>query len=179
MSRHVALLRGINVGRAKRIAMSDLKALLGSLGYLDAVTLLNSGNALFTANAGTPEGHAARIREAIQKNLGVAAPVVVLEAASFREIIEANPLRKVATEPSRLMVAFVQKADSLLPLAALAGQKWAPDAFALGEKAAYVWCANGLLESKVAQTVDRMLGENVTMRNWSTVEKIQALLGKA
>jgi uncharacterized protein (DUF1697 family) len=44
MSTQVALIRGINVGKAKRLAMADLRALLGRLGYRDARTLLNSGN---------------------------------------------------------------------------------------------------------------------------------------
>ena len=42
--RRVALLRGINVGRAKRISMGDLRALFAGLGYGDVKTLLNSGN---------------------------------------------------------------------------------------------------------------------------------------
>jgi uncharacterized protein (DUF1697 family) len=46
---HVALLRGINVGKAKRVAMADLRALLEELGYADVRTLLNSGNVVFTA----------------------------------------------------------------------------------------------------------------------------------
>ena len=35
MPRYVALFRGINVGKAKRIAMADLRVLLGKLGYTD------------------------------------------------------------------------------------------------------------------------------------------------
>ena len=53
--RRVALLRGINVGRAKRISMGDLRALFTGLGYGDVRTLLNSGNVVFTVarkNAG-------------------------------------------------------------------------------------------------------------------------------
>ena len=38
----VALLRGINVGHAKRLAMADLRALVEDLGYGDVRTLLNS-----------------------------------------------------------------------------------------------------------------------------------------
>jgi uncharacterized protein (DUF1697 family) len=40
----IALIRGINVGRAKRVAMADLRALVEDLGYSDVRTLLNSGN---------------------------------------------------------------------------------------------------------------------------------------
>jgi len=43
MARFVALLRGINVGKAKRVAMADLRALLESLGYGDVRTLLTAG----------------------------------------------------------------------------------------------------------------------------------------
>ncbi len=71
MPRYVALFRGINVGKAKRIAMADLRALLESLGYTDVKTLLNSGNAVFTGRAGAPDKHAARIRAAVAKKLGV------------------------------------------------------------------------------------------------------------
>ena len=49
-SRYVALIRGINVGRAKRIAMADLRTLLAELGYVDVRTILNSGNVVFSAS---------------------------------------------------------------------------------------------------------------------------------
>ncbi|MET0858261.1 MAG: DUF1697 domain-containing protein, partial [Telluria sp.] len=39
----IALLRGINVGRAKRIAMADLRTLFEELGFTDVRTVLNSG----------------------------------------------------------------------------------------------------------------------------------------
>lgn len=42
--RQVALISGINVGRAKRVAMSELRALVEGLGYRNVRTLLNSGN---------------------------------------------------------------------------------------------------------------------------------------
>ena len=49
--RHIALIRGINVGRAKRVAMADLRALVEGLGYRDVRTLLNSGNVVKIASA--------------------------------------------------------------------------------------------------------------------------------
>jgi hypothetical protein len=42
----VALLRGVNVGRANRVTMAQLRELLESLGYSGVRTLLNSGNAV-------------------------------------------------------------------------------------------------------------------------------------
>src|SRR5438093_12978873 len=44
----IALIRGINVGRAKRVAMAELRALVEDLSYGDVRTLLNSGNVVFS-----------------------------------------------------------------------------------------------------------------------------------
>lgn len=46
MAEYVALMRGIDVGRAKRVAMSDLRELLEGLGYGAVRTLLNCGNSV-------------------------------------------------------------------------------------------------------------------------------------
>jgi uncharacterized protein (DUF1697 family) len=70
-ARHVALLRGINVGKAKRIAMADLRRVVGELGYGHVETLLNSGNVLFAAGGESPATSAARIEEAVATRLGV------------------------------------------------------------------------------------------------------------
>ena len=46
--RVAALLRGINIGPNKRIAMADLRAIVESLGHTDVETYLQSGNVVFT-----------------------------------------------------------------------------------------------------------------------------------
>src|SRR5262245_54107358 len=51
----IALLRGINVGRAKRISMAELKALFEALGFRNVRTLLNSGNVVFDPGRNSPE----------------------------------------------------------------------------------------------------------------------------
>ena len=47
----IALIRGINVGPSKRVAMADLRELLTGLGYADVRTYLQSGNAVFSTGA--------------------------------------------------------------------------------------------------------------------------------
>lgn len=176
MSRFVALLRGINVGRAKRVPMAELRALMVGLGYSNVRTLLNSGNVVFDAKAGKAASHARRVKDAVAEQIGVSAEVVVVTAAAFVAVVADNPLRDIATDPSRHLVAFSQDATALSALAGLAKSDWTPDALAIGKQAAYLWCAAGILESKLAQAVGRQLGELATTRNWATVEKIHALL---
>jgi uncharacterized protein (DUF1697 family) len=172
--RHVALLRGINVGRAKRVAMADLRALVQGLGYGDVRTLLNSGNVLFTSG-GTPDDAAARIEAALAARLGVASRVTVLAAAELAAIVAGNTLRDVVTEPSRLLVAVLRDPADRRRLEPLAAQAWAPEALALGPRAAYLWCPDGVLVSRLPEAVARALGDGVTTRNWATMSKLHAL----
>jgi uncharacterized protein (DUF1697 family) len=53
-------------------------------------------------------------------------------------------------------------------------ESWAPDALAVSPKAAYLWCAAGVLDSKLSQMFARLAGETVTTRNWATVLKLLA-----
>jgi uncharacterized protein (DUF1697 family) len=172
--RQVALLRGINVGRAKRVEMADLRALVESLGYTDVRTLLNSGNVVFTAPRAAPGKAAARIEEALAGQLGISARVTVFTAAELAAAVRDNPLLEVAGDPSRHFVAFLaDPADRRLE--PLAGQEWAPEVLALGPRVAYIWCPEGLLASRLSEAVGRALGDAVTTRNWATVTKLHTL----
>jgi uncharacterized protein (DUF1697 family) len=176
MPRYVALFRGINVGKAKRIAMADLRALFGKLGYRDVKTLLNSGNAVFTADAQPAATHAARIRAAVNRKLGVDALVIVKADREMAGIVAGNALEKVATDASRLLVAVTQDTKALAKVAPLADAAWGEERLHVGKHAAYLWCANGILESKAAVALLKQLDETGTTRNWATLNKINDLM---
>jgi uncharacterized protein (DUF1697 family) len=171
----VALLRGINVGKAKRVAMADLRALVESLGFSDVRTLLNSGNVVFTAPGPVPRDAAARIEKALPARLGVPARVTVLTAAELATAVRGNPLLDVAVDHSRLLVAVLNSPTDRRHLKALVDQDWEPEAFATGPRVAYLWCPSGILESKLLAAVGRALGDAVTTRNWATVMKLHKL----
>jgi uncharacterized protein (DUF1697 family) len=174
--RHVALLRGINVGKAKRVSMADLRALVEALGYRDCVTLLNSGNVVFSGGRGRTEGIARRIEEALVRQTGVAARVMVRSAAELSAIVEENTLGAVAGDPSRLLVAFLGARADKGRLRALTKQDWSPERLAVGRYAAYLWCPNGILAGRLPEALGQAVGAEVTSRNWATVLKLRALL---
>jgi uncharacterized protein (DUF1697 family) len=175
MPTFVALLRGVNVGKAKRVPMAELRALLGELGYSGVATLLNSGNAVFRAARGAPAGHATRIAAAIVERLGVEVPVIVLAAATLDTVVAGNALGPAADDPSRLLVAFVQDPASLADVAAIAPLVVPPERFLVGQQAAYLDCASGILESKAGAALLGKAGRAATTRNWATVMKLQAM----
>ncbi len=177
MPAFTALLRGINVGRAKRIAMADLRRLIAELGYADVRTLLNSGNVVFAAKSPDAARHARAIRPAIEREFGFTASVIVVTAADLAAILLENPLRGVADDPARHLVAFVQGPDALDAARPLLARSWSPEAFAIGERAAYLWCAGGVLDSEILKAFTRLTGDTATTRNWTTVSKIQTIIG--
>jgi uncharacterized protein (DUF1697 family) len=174
--RQVALLRGINVGRAKRVAMADLRALVEELGYGDVRTLLNSGNVVYSAPKTAPEKAAAAIEAALVKRTGVSSKVIVLSAAELSDVIDQNPLvKEAAANPSRLLVAVLADPADRKKLELLAKEDWEPEALAVGKRAAYLWCPDGISAGRLADEALRLLGDRTTTRNWATMLKLQAL----
>lgn len=176
--RCVALLRGINVGRAKRVGMADLRSVFERLGLSDVRTLLNSGNVVFTVPrlTGTLAG---RIREAIQQQLRVDSRITILTGAELGQIVRKDPLGRVADNPSRYLVSVLAEASDRTRLVPLTREDWAPEMLVLGPRVAYLWIPAGIMESRVARAVDRVMGERVTSRNWATMLKLQALAASA
>ncbi|ALK99816.1 hypothetical protein AB595_01900 [Massilia sp. WF1] len=180
---YVALLRGVNVGRAKRIAMADLRKLVGDLGYAEVRSVLNSGNLVFSGPARPQDEVAGEIEDALVLKLGVAARVLVLDAEELAAVIAGNPLLGQAGDHARLLV-FVLSSPHADPqiresLEALCGQNWHPGAAALGGRAAYVWCPGGILDSAAAAALGKQLGDTTTSRNWATLLKLHTLCMEA
>lgn len=176
MPRFAAMLRGVNVGGANRVPMAAFRGLLGSLGYERVRTLLNSGNAVFGAPGRSPNVHAKRIHHELVERLGVDVPTLVKQAGAISLACVQNPFASLATDPSRLLVAFTPDAKSLRGLEPVGTLTRAPERFHLGPHAAYLWCARGILESRAAVALLGKPGQPVTTRNWATVLKLDEAL---
>jgi len=164
---YAVLLRGINVGSAKRVAMADLRELLTEAGFEDVRTHLNSGNVVLTGKSAPPK----RIEKAITDRTGLSVSCVVLTAKQLRAIIDGHPFADVATNGSRMMAHVLGGTPSPEKLeAALALD---PDNARSGPGVIYQWCPDGLLK---APAVTEKLGVLVTARNWNTITKLDELL---
>ncbi len=176
MERRVALLRGINVGTAKRIAMADLRTLFSDLGYTDVRTLLNSGNVVFSGAKSDANAEALRLEQAIATRLRVTTRITVLSAREIAAAVDDNPLRQIASNPSRLLLWVLDDNKAVAPLKPLAAERWEPDALALGKRVAYFWCADGLSKSQLLVAATRVLRDAGTARNLATMTKLRVLV---
>lgn len=176
MAVQIALFRGINVGKAKRIAMADLRTMFEALGFTNVRTLLNSGNVVFDAGRGTTRGNAKRIGDALVEATGVSANTLVLTASELDAAAAGNPFLARMDDPSRMLVGFMTAGADRAPLQALVDAATADEHVALGADAFYLWCPDGILDSAfAAKLVGPKFRDLITSRNWSTVCKLQSL----
>ena len=177
MARYVALLKGINVGRHKQIAMSDLKTLLSDAGLTDVRTHLRSGNAVFSTAEGDAGALAAMIEQRISEVLGMSVPCLVRSREEIDSVVAGNPLAGIATDGSKLMAHFLSAAPDPGRLVDHDPRELDPGRIELGDRVIYQWCPDGLLAAPPAAAhTERHLGVTVTARNWNTVLKLSELL---
>jgi uncharacterized protein (DUF1697 family) len=185
-NRYVALLRGINVGRAKQLAMADLKALLEDLGHVDVKTHLRSGQAVFTADVSPSVKNTARlagdIERAITRTLEMDVSVVVRSRAELAKVLKANRFAVADRDPARLFCVFLSDPVTAHDLTAVDAASYAPEELALapGGREIFLWLPDGMGTSKLGLVKwDRVLGKKglvATARNWRTTQKLLELL---
>ncbi|MEO7123389.1 MAG: DUF1697 domain-containing protein [Lacisediminihabitans sp.] len=177
--KHVALLRGINVGTAKSVSMADLASVFAELGFTDVKTALRSGNVVFEADAPLSSDTASVIERAVLAATGVRSSVLIFGRDQFASIAEANPLTSVATDGSKLFVTFlsVPSALSAVTIEEPDAVALLPEILRLGDGAIYQWMPNGSLQTKVPRSFWKQFETPLTARNWNTVTKLRDLLG--
>jgi uncharacterized protein (DUF1697 family) len=184
MPRHVALLRGVNVGGVK-LAMSDLRTVLSSLGYADVSTYIQSGNALFSANGAEPAALAAEIEAALDEQLGMRPRVLVLTRDELAQVIRDNPYPDepnpkmvhavfLAGEPGPEQIAVVAETERN------AAAKGSRDTARYVGRVLFLHTPDGFGRSELAIQLARRAGPMSpkgagTARNWATVNKLLGL----
>lgn len=179
MTMRIALLRGVNVGGAKKVAMADLKAMIEALGFAEVKTLLQSGNVVFRAGGETEADLEALLEAETEKRLGLKTSYLVRDAAQWRAIIDANPFPEEAqAEPSRTLVTVGRAAMPAEALDAVRAVMRPHEKLEAVERQVYAWFGEGMGQSKAAEVLNRKAAKAAaTGRNWNTVVKIGALLG--
>ena len=177
MAGYVALLKGINVGRHKQIAMDDLRRLLADAGLTDVRTHLRSGNAVFSSSDGRADALAAMIEQRIAEVLGLSVPCLVRSREEIDSVVAGNPIAGIATDGSRFMAHFLSAPPDPYLLAVHDPRLLDRGRIELGDRVIYQWCPDGLLAAPPAGTLaERQLGVTVTTRNWNTVTRLADLL---
>jgi uncharacterized protein (DUF1697 family) len=174
---HLGFLRAVNLGRTGKIAMADLRAWLKKLGFVNAQTLLQSGNLVFRGGSLTGAALEQHLEREAEKRLGLQTDFFVRTVKEWEEVIAHNLFREAAkNDASHLVVAVLKSAPTASQVKALeTGIKGRERLRAYGRHA-YIVYPDGIGTSKLTLSViERHLGTRGTCRNWNTALKMAVL----
>lgn len=173
----LALLRGINVGGKRPVAMADLREAFEDAGYDDVRTYINSGNVLFR----TTEPVASledSIESLLEKRFGIPLVVVVRTHRQLRNVIDKAPAG-FGEQPD------TYHSDAVFLKAPLTS-KQAMTVVKQREGVDQAWPGTGVVyfarlsARRTASQMGRIVGtpeyEQMTIRSWKTTTKLLDLL---
>jgi uncharacterized protein (DUF1697 family) len=172
--RQIVLLRGINIGARRRVAMPALRERLTGAGLGDVRTYVQSGNVVLDSDL-SPEQLARLCERQIAEGFGFDVPVIVRTRDELGEVVERNPLGKVANDPKRYQVSFLSAELDPGSVATLEEYVGENERFVAIGRELYAWHPDGVARSKLwNKLAGQGLGADVTAtaRNWTTVTKL-------
>jgi uncharacterized protein (DUF1697 family) len=176
-SKHVALLRGINVGGKNMLPMKELVAMFTKAGCADVTTYIQSGNVVFCTEDKVIAELDAEIARLVEARFGLRVPVVLRTAAELNAVIRANPFLQAGANEETLHVCFLADRPGKNLVAGLDAGRSTPDAFAVVGREIYMQLVKGVSGTKLTNAYfDSKLKTVSTMRNWRTVLKLAEML---
>lgn len=173
--KQIVLLRGINLGPNRRVAMPALRELLSAAGHGDVRTYVQSGNVVLSSDAEAAELESTCAR-LVSEGFGFEVPVIVRTRDELAEVVRRNPLGAVATEPKRYQVSFLSAELDTERCAALEELVIEPERLAVIGREVYAWHPDGVARSKLwNKLAGKGLGVSATARNWTTVTTLLAM----
>ena len=166
---YAALLRGINVGGARKVSMAELAGVFAALGHEDVSTYIQSGNVVFSSSK-AERAIAPALEAAIDERFGLDVRVMIRSHDELAAIAAGNPFG----DARGVHVVFLERAPA--KSARLDPDRSPGDAFALVGRELYLQLPTGAGRTKLTLGyVETQLGVAGTQRNWNTLLRLIAL----
>jgi uncharacterized protein (DUF1697 family) len=165
----IVLLRGINIGSRRRIAMPELRTALTEAGFEDVRTYVQSGNVVLASDDSSEEV-ASRCEQLIADRFGLEVDVIVRTRRQLADVVRRNPLEDVADDPKRYQVSFLDGMPDPEAVAKVAAAAHESERLVSIGRELYAWHPDGIGRSKMwSKLAGPGLGVRATARNWVTV----------
>lgn len=175
MNTYIALFRGLNVGGKNSLPMKELVALLEDIGSRKVRTYIQSGNAVFQSPEKDPLQLSTQIATEVKKRHGFEPCVLILELDAINRSMAKNPFPEAETDPASLHLGFLASTPKNPDLKKLDSVRKASERFYLIDNVFYLHASEGVGRSKLAASIEKLLGVPMTDRNWRTVCKVKEL----
>jgi uncharacterized protein (DUF1697 family) len=177
MKPYIALFRGINVGGHNKLPMSDLVDILAGIGAQDVKTYIQSGNIVFQSQEVDTVELANVISLEVEKKCGFTPRVLVLTVEDLDMAMDENPFPVPEGDGSTLHLGFLAEEPENVNLEKLTALKGESEHYCLTPKVFYLYAPDGVGKSRLAAAAEKIIGVEMTDRNWNTVCKINELVG--
>ncbi len=169
MSRHVALLRAVNLGGYNSVPKGELKAICERAGFTDVTTYLASGNVVFRS-----DDSELQVKSALEAEVAAFAgkhiPVIIRSGQELAGVLAANPYASM--RPDRTVAIFLDNPPSSEVLEGVTGRR--DEEIKIGKREIYVHYGEGMGTSRL-----KIKGAaEGTARNINTIAKLVELASR-
>nr|WP_321227009.1 DUF1697 domain-containing protein [uncultured Psychroserpens sp.] len=176
MINFIILLRGINVGGHKKVAMAELRDLLAKTGFEAVKTYIQSGNVILQSKEDKNEIES-KVKAAIQSHFGFDVPVLARTRVELEQIFDACPFSEEKKENSYFVLL------SKIPNAELIDEvmkiTYENEEFHIIDDCIYFYSSVGYGNSKFNMNLfEKKLGVKATSRNFKTMVKLIAMFSE-
>jgi uncharacterized protein (DUF1697 family) len=174
--KHLALLRGINVGGKAVLPMKELAAIFSAAGALSVKTFIQSGNVVF--DAADAEAVGAVVTSEIARAYGYPGRIVLRGAEELRKAYAQNPFVKAGAPGEALHVYFLADWPDAKAVTGLDAERSPGDSFVVKGREIFLHVPNGMARTKLTNAYfDSKLKTLSTVRNWNTIGKLLEMMG--
>ncbi|MGH2451458.1 MAG: DUF1697 domain-containing protein [Candidatus Limnocylindria bacterium] len=180
MSRHIALLRGVNVGGNNIIKMVDLRASFETMGFTEVETYIQSGNVVFSSRVADRAKLAKTIEKALSTAFGYTSRVVLVSSNELELVVAQAPAGfGKQSDRFRYDVLFVKEPLTTNEALRQLTTKPGVDTAHAGDHALYFRrLISKAAQSHLTRLVQLPVYKSITIRNWNTTTKLLAMLSK-
>jgi uncharacterized protein (DUF1697 family) len=166
----ISLLRGINVGGKNKLAMTDLKALCGSLKFTKVNTFIQSGNIVFSSGLEDLKEVSVKLESGIYKRFGLKVPVISRDVQELEQAISRNPfLKDNGRQEESLYITYMESAPKPDEINKISGFSVPTDEFRIIGRQVYIYCPGGYGNTKLNNNFfENKLKVRATTRNLKT-----------
>ncbi|HEX6754193.1 MAG TPA: DUF1697 domain-containing protein [Solirubrobacterales bacterium] len=175
MDRHVAFLRGMNLGN-RRIKNDELRRCFEELDLTDVACFRASGNVIFGCERVGAEKLTGRIEAGLGESLGYEVPVFLRGADELRAMAAHEPFERsaLAASKGKIQVVLLQRKPAAANRKEALAQSSDDDRLAIDGRELYWLPRGGMSESELdLKAIGAALGRH-TIRTKGTIDQIAA-----
>ncbi|TWT95225.1 hypothetical protein Pla108_33680 [Botrimarina colliarenosi] len=171
----IVLLRGVNVGGKGKLPMKAWAADLAELGCEEVRTYIQSGNAVLRSSQRSAGRLQAAIGEQLEERHGFRPAVQAYSADQWADAIDDNPFPDAVDDPKSLHAYFLAAKPKAPDMDGLSRLPAPSERYHLAGRVFYLHAPDGVGRSRLAARAEKLLGVEVTARNWRTVAELGRL----